>query len=111
LRDLADHLGGANCFFNLALFVFAVIVLIAGLRELPFSLTIYGFLLIAPATLFGTPENPLMGAPRYVLMAFPIFIGLGLLSRNKLIFGTWLILSTIVSVTLCGLFVSWRFVA
>jgi Mannosyltransferase (PIG-V) len=111
LRDLADHLGGANCFFNLAIFLLAVVVLIAGLRELPLSLTIYGFLLIAPAALFGTPENPLMGAPRYVLMAFPISIVAGLLSRNKLLFGGWLILSTIASVALCGLFVSWRFVA
>jgi hypothetical protein len=88
-----------------------VVVLIAGSRELPLSLTIYGFLLIAPAALFGTPENPLMGAPRYVLMAFPISIVAGLLSRNKLLFGGWLILSTIASVALCGLFVSWRFVA
>ena len=111
VRSLADNLGGANCFFNLAFFVFAVVVLLAGLRELPLSLTIYGFLIIAPAVLFGTPEDPLFGAPRYVLMAFPIFIVLGLLSRNKLLFAGWLILSTIVSAILCGLFVSWRFVA
>ena len=111
LGALADHLGGANCLFNLAFLAFAVVILLAGLRELPLSLTIYGFLLIAPAALFGTPEDPLFGAPRYVLMAFPIFIVLGLLARNKLIFAGWLIVSTVVSVILCGLFVSWRFVA
>jgi hypothetical protein len=111
LQDLADRLWAANCLVNLAIFLLAVVVLIAGLRELPPSLTIYGFLLIAPAALFGTYENPLMGAPRYALMAFPIFIVLGLLARNRLVFGAWLILSTIASVALCGLFVTWRFVA
>ena len=91
--------------------VFAAVVLLAGLRDLPLSLSIYGFLLVAPATLFGTPESPLMGTPRYVLVAFPLFIVLGLLSRNRPIFGGWLLLSTLVSLVLCGLFVSWRFVA
>jgi hypothetical protein len=46
-----------------------------------------------------------------VLVAFPIFIVLGLLYRNRSLFGGWLILSTLVSLVLCALFVSWRFVA
>jgi hypothetical protein len=108
---LADHLAEAGNFFNLAFFAFAVVVLLAGSRELPLSLTVYGLLLVAPAMLFGTPERPLMGAPRYVLVAFPIFIVLGLLYRNRSLFGGWLILSTLVSLVLCALFVSWRFVA
>jgi hypothetical protein len=111
LGNLADHLAGANNLYNLCFFVFAVVVLLAGLRDLPLSLSIYGFLLVAPATLFGTPESPLMGTPRYVLVAFPIFIVLGLLSRKKLLFGGWLVLSTLMTLVLCSLFVSWRFVA
>jgi len=111
LGNVADHLGGAVNFFNLAFLVFAVVVLLAGLKELPLSLTIYGLLLVAPATLFGTPESPLMGTPRYVLVAFPVFIVLGLLFRNRLLFGGWLLLSGLVSLALCALFVSWRFVA
>jgi hypothetical protein len=111
LGNVADHLGGAVNFFNLAFLVFAVVVLLAGLRDLPVSLTAYGLLLVAPATLFGTPESPLMGTPRYVLVAFPVFIVLGLLFKNRLLFGGWLALSTLVSLALCALFVSWRFVA
>ncbi len=111
LGSLADHLAKADNLFNLAFFVFAVVVLLVGLRDLPLSLTIYGLLLVAPATLFGTPESPLMGTPRYVLVAFPIFIVLGLLSRNRVLFGGFLFLSTAASVALCALFVSWRFVA
>jgi hypothetical protein len=111
LAELADRFAGADCFYNLIFFIFAVVVLLAGLRELPVSLTICGLLLITPASFFGTPENPLMGIPRYMLIAFPIFITLGLLSKKRLLFVTWLIFSTIVSIVLCALFVSWRFVA
>jgi hypothetical protein len=68
-------------------------------------------LLVAPATLFGTPGSPLMGTPRYVLVAFPIFMGLAILLRNRMLLGGWLVTSTLLSLALCGLFVSWRFVA
>ena len=111
LGDLANHLAGAGNLTNLAFFVFAGVVLLAGSRDLPPSLTIYGLLLIAPAALFGTPQSPLMGTPRYILVAFPIFIVLGLQSKNRWLFSGWLLLSTILSLTLCALFVSWRFVA
>jgi hypothetical protein len=111
LGNLANHLAGAGNLTNLAFFVFAVVVLLSGSRDLPPSLTIYGLLLIAPATLFGTPQSPLMGTPRYILVAFPIFIALGLLSSNRWLFRGWLLLSAILSLMLCALFVSWRFVA
>ena len=111
LGEVVRHIAGAGNLFNLAFFVFAVVVLLAGLRYLPLSLTVYGLLLVTPATLFGTPESPLMGTPRYVLVAFPIFIVLGLLSRNRMLFGGWLGLSALGSLLLCALFVSWRFVA
>ena len=52
-----------------------------------------------------------MGTPRYVLVAFPICIVLGLLSSNRRLFGGLLFLGTLLSLLLCALFVSWRFVA
>jgi hypothetical protein len=111
LGNLADHLAAAGNLTNLAFFVFAVAVLLAGARDLPPSLIIYGLLLIAPATLFGTPQSPLMGTPRYTLVAFPLFIVLGLLATKRWLFRTWLLLSVVLSLALCALFVSWRFVA
>jgi hypothetical protein len=51
-----------------------------------------------------------MGTPRYILVAFPLFMVMDLLSRNRFHFGGWLLLSTIASLLLCALFVSWRFV-
>ena len=111
LSNVANQLAGASNFFNLAFFVFAGVLLLAGSRYLPLSLTFYGLLLVAPATLFGTPGSPLMGTPRYVLVAFPVFIVLALLFKNRLLLGGWLVMSTLISLALCGLFVSWRFVA
>ena len=111
LGNAANQLAEASNLFNLAFFVFAMVVLLAGSRYLPLSLTIYGLLLVAPATLFGTPGSPLMGTPRYVLVAFPVFIVLALLFRNRVLLGGWLVVSTLLSLVLCGLFVSWRFVA
>jgi hypothetical protein len=112
LGNLANHLAAAGNLTNLAFFVFAVTVLLAGARDLPPSLTLYGLLLVAPATLFGTPQSPLMGTPRYVLVAFPLFLVLGLLSENnRWLFRGWLLLGTILSLMLCALFVTWRFVA
>jgi hypothetical protein len=111
LGNLANHLEGANNLYNLVFFVFAGVVLISGLRDLPIDLSVYAFLLVAPATLFGTTASPLMGTPRYVLVAFPLFIVLGLLYRNRPVFVGWLVLSTAASLVFCALFVSWRFVA
>jgi Mannosyltransferase (PIG-V) len=111
LSNAANQLAGASNFLNLAFFVVAMVVLLAGSRYLPLSLTVYGLLLVAPATLFGTPGSPLMGTPRYVLVAFPVFMVLALLFRNRVLLGGWLVTSALVSLVLCGLFVSWRFVA
>ena len=111
LASLADHLARASNLYNLLFFLFAVVVLLAGLRDLPPDLALYAFLLVLPAALFGTPQNPLMGAPRYVLVAFPLFIVLGMLHRNRPVFVTGLVLSALISLVFCALFVSWRFVA
>ncbi len=111
LANLANHLAGAANLYNLLFFLFALVVLLAGLRDLPPDLALYAFLLVLPAALFGTPQSPLMGAPRYVLVAFPLFIVLGLLAKNRPVFVAGLFLSTVISLLFCALFVSWRFVA
>lgn len=111
LAGLADHLAGAANLYNLLFFLFAVVVLLAGLRDLPPDLAVYAFLLVLPAALFGTPQQPLMGAPRYVLVAFPLFLVLGLLYRNRPVFLSGMASSILLSLVFCALFVSWRFVA
>lgn len=108
---VVNHIALANNLYNLLFFAFALVILLAGLRDLPPDLSVYAFLLVLPAALFGTPQSPLMGAPRYILVAFPLFIVLGLLYRNRPVFAAGLALSIVVSLVFCALFVSWRFVA
>ena len=91
--------------------IFAVVLLVAGLRVLPASLSAYAFLLVTPAVFFGKPATPLMGFPRYVLVAFPLFIVLAVMLKNRRLLGGWLVPSAAFSLVLCAGFVSWRFVA
>jgi hypothetical protein len=111
LGRIADHLEAANDAYNLLFLYLAVVLLAAGLRVLPLSLSAYALLLILPPALFGTPQAPLMGLPRYMLVAFPVFIVLGVLLENRRLLGGWLALSAAFSLMFCALFVSWRFVA
>jgi hypothetical protein len=111
LGRVADSLGAANNAYNLIFLGLALALLAAGLRVLPPDLSAYAFLLILPPTLYGTPQGPLMGLPRYVLVAFPLFIVIGVLLRDRRLLSGWLVLSTTFSLVLCVLFVTWRFVA
>lgn len=111
LGRVADALQVANNAYNLIFLGLALALLVAGLKVLPPDLSIYSLLLILPPTLFGTSQGPLMGLPRYVLVAFPLFIVLGVLLRDRRALGGWLAASTAFSLLLCALFVSWRFVA
>jgi Mannosyltransferase (PIG-V) len=111
LGRIADSLEATNNAYNLIFLGLALALLVAGLKVLPPDLSAYSLLLILPPTLFGTPEGPLMGLPRYVLVAFPLFIVLGALLRDRRLLGGWLALSVAFSLVLCALFVTWRFVA
>jgi hypothetical protein len=111
LEDLMSRLNGTTDAYNLLFLLFAVALLLLGLRVLPLSLSAYAFLLVVPAVFFGKPETPLMGFPRYVLVAFPLFIVLAVLLKNRRILAFWLVLSAAISLLFCAEFVSWRFVA
>ena len=111
LGRIADHVGAANDAYNLVFLGAALALLLAGLQVLPPGLSAYALLLVLPPALFGTPHDPLMGLPRYLLVAFPVFIVLGALLENRRLLGGWLVLSGAASLVLCALFVSWRFVA
>jgi Mannosyltransferase (PIG-V) len=111
LVDLMGRLNGITDAYNLLFLLFAVTLLLLGLRMLPFSLSAYSFLLVVPAIFFGKPDTPLMAFPRYVLVAFPLFIVLAVLLKNRRALAVWLALSGAASLVLCAEFVSWRFVA
>ena len=96
---------------NLFLLTLAVVVIILGLRTLPLGLSAYAFLVAVVPAFFGTPDNPLMGVSRYVLVAFPVFVVLGVLLKNRWLLAAWTVSSAAASLVLCALFITWRYVA
>ena len=111
LEELLSRLNGTTDAYNFLFLILALAMLLWGLRVLPFSLSVYALLLLIPAALFGKLETPLIGFPRYMLAAFPLFIVLAALLENRRTLGIWLISSAAFSLALCALFVSWRFTA
>ena len=112
LGHLADTLARAQTAFSLVLLVLALVLVIVGFRTLTLDLSLYALLLVAVPVFFGTPADPLMGLPRYLLVAFPIFIVLAtLLEKHRRALIVWVAASAAVSLIPCALFVTWRFVA
>jgi hypothetical protein len=112
LSRLAAQVQSGNNTYYLIFFLFAVALLVAGLRVLPYSLTGYALLLVLVPALFGPPQSPLFSFPRFMLVAFPLFITLAVvLEEHRWLLRGWLVLSATFSLVLCALFVSWRFVA
>jgi hypothetical protein len=61
-----------------------LLVILLCWRRLPLSYGVFGLAMIAAVLSFNLPVNPLAGAPRHLLVAFPVFIALGSLCRDGL---------------------------
>ena len=61
-----------------AFLVFALAGLVGAFRRLPPEYGAYSLALVVPALCLPQLENPLYGFPRYALVAFPLFMWLGL---------------------------------
>ncbi|MDP8939523.1 MAG: hypothetical protein M3N10_04390, partial [Actinomycetota bacterium] len=110
-EQLLDRIDQADSAYGLLLLALALALILAGSRTLPLGLSAYAFLVAVFPAFFGTPDNPLMGLPRYLLVAFPLFIVLGVLLENRWLLAVWLAVSTGASLVLCALFITWRYVA
>ena len=112
LAGIIGRLHDPNDAYSLLFLLVTVALLVAGLRVLPLSLSIYTFLLFVSAVSFGKPATPLMGFSRYVLVAFPLFITLAVLLEGRpRARAVYLFVSAAASLMFCAFFVSWRFVA
>lgn len=101
-----SHLHG---FFLLGV---AVGLLAAGVFLLPPGLWLYSFVVFAPPVISPSPSLPLMGLPRFILGAFPLFLVLGyLLSRSRPALGVYVLFGLVSGLGYTALFVTWRWVA
>jgi hypothetical protein len=97
---------------NIAFFVFFLVLMGIGFAVLPPGLSIFSFVVMLLHILTPSPMIPLLGLPRFVLEAFPLFLALGLLlARSRLALGAWLLISGVLGMALTTLFVTWRWVA
>jgi hypothetical protein len=79
---------------------------------LPPGLSLYSFLVMLLHILTPSPLIPLLGLPRFMLEAFPLFLILGsVLSRSRPALYLWLIVSGGMGIVLTAMFVTWRWVA
>jgi hypothetical protein len=76
------------------------------------GLSVFSVVVMLLHILTPSPLIPLLGLPRFVLEAFPLFLAMGLLlSRSKLALGVWILVSGSLGMVLTTLFVTWRWVA
>src|SRR5688572_22623947 len=79
---------------NLFLLLAFAVLLVAFVRKLPVSYTLFA----APQViviLCITKPVPLNSACRYLLVLFPVFVALALLGRNRWLDQGWVVLSTV----------------
>ena len=96
---------------NLTTLLIFTSLLIAGVRHVPLTYTLYA---VPQLMLIGTRQNffsPLMATSRYILVLFPIFVLLALLGRHRRVHYSWLILSLLLLGFLLYAFLSGPFVA
>ncbi|MDP8940848.1 MAG: hypothetical protein M3N10_11270, partial [Actinomycetota bacterium] len=110
-EQIMIYFNALNNAYNMLFLVFAFALFVGGLRVLPLGLSAYTFLVAIFPAFFGTPEVPLMGLSRYVLVAFPLFIVLGVLLDRLWQLAAWLVLSVATSLVFCAMFVTWWYVA
>ncbi len=61
-------------FFDILLGVWALVLLVIGLRRLPFQYTLYALVLLVPSLTKILNNDTLMSLSRYVLPIFPLFV-------------------------------------
>jgi hypothetical protein len=97
---------------NVAFLILFLVLMGIGFAVLSPGLSVFSFVVMLLHILTPSPLIPLLGLPRFVLEAFPLFLALGLLlSRSRLALGVWILVSGSLGMVLTTLFVTWRWVA
>ena len=97
---------------NIVFLVLLLVLMFVGFAVLPLGLSLFAFVVTLLHILTPSPLIPLLGLPRFVIEAFPVFLVLGyLLSRNRPALVLWLLVSGGLGMALTTLFVTWRWVA
>ena len=97
---------------NIAFLALFLVLAGVGFAVLPPGLSLFAFVVTLLPILTPNAALALLGLPRYVLGAFPLFLIVGrLLSRSRLALYFWLVVGSGLGVGLTAMFVTWRWVA
>jgi hypothetical protein len=111
IERLLIVLSGTNYLLNLLCLMFAIALIAVAATRLPLNLMLYAVALALTAAFFGTKEDPLLSLPRFLLVAFPLFVVLGTLLEDRRLLTAWVGGSATLSLPLVALFVNWYFVS
>lgn len=96
----------------LVLFVGAALALILAARRLTLPYLVYGLAALVAPLFYPTPLQPLYSMPRFLLVAFPVFMALALLTERLVLTRLALLaVSSVALVLLTTVFVRFIFVA
>ena len=108
LRQRADVIETFNLFTLLA----ATLLLLLGLRALPFSYLLFGVPQLLVVSVRQMYFSPLMATTRYAAVIFPIFVLLALWgNRSRRLHYSWLLVSTLLLALLLCAYLTGLFVA
>lgn len=97
--------------FDLALAVFAIVLLIWGARDLPVALSLFGWSLLLSSVMKVQQPGVFVSVSRYVLSIFPMFIVLAHKLRSRELFAAWTLTSVACESLLASAFTSGFWVA
>jgi hypothetical protein len=96
---------------DVAFTLLAIPLLIYGLIKLPLEYSIFPLLLFLPPLFSPSTIHPLMSMSRFVIVMFPLFIALALLTRRQIAFMLALVPSCVLLALLTVQFSTWYWVA
>ncbi len=106
-----DFMGNGNhvpqVLVDFAFCIFAFAVLYPGISRLPVSLSVYSFIVL----LVPLATQSLMSFPRFALSAFPIFIVLGILGKDKRVHYALSAIFLALMAVLFAMYANWYWVA
>ncbi len=94
---------------NLGALVLFIGLLLAGVRRVPVSYSLYAAPSLALIAL-RSPAFPLMSTMRYVAVLFPCFVVLALFGRSERVNTVWIVVSTLLLGLLAMLFIQGEFI-
>jgi hypothetical protein len=91
--------------------IVALLLLPLVIRWLDAADALYGAALLVVPLMSGIPADPLVSLPRYLLVAYPFFVVLAMLTRNRRLFVGMMAISTALLIWLLSVFARAWFVA